>query len=293
MKISDLRIAFFGSPDFAIAVLEELKRAGVTPALIVTQPDKPKGRSLAVTPTPAKIWAVEHEIDVIEPIKLSGDDPSLSILLNTEWDLFIVAAYGLLIPQNILAIPKHKTLNVHPSLLPKLRGASPVRTAILTNQRDAVGVSIMRLDEKMDHGPIIAQARLEPEPWPVGAIMLEDTLAHVGGELLAEALPLWIKGELPEEPQDDLAATYSEKINKAMGEVILHGNAEDNYRKIMGLEGWPGAFFFLEKNGKPYRVKITKAELGLDGELYIEKVIPEGKGEMDYKDFMRGFTRPE
>ena len=289
MKVTDLRIAFFGSPDFATAVLDEMKDSGILPLLIVTQPDKPKGRSLAVTPTAASVWAEKNNIDVISPSSLRGDDQSLTILENSEWDLFVVAAYGLMIPERILNLPKYKTLNIHPSLLPKLRGASPVRTAILTNQKDAVGVSLMRLDEKMDHGPVVAQARLEPDPWPVGAIMLEDTLAHEGGKLLVEALPLWIKGELPEEPQDDTQATYSDKINKAMGEVDLRGNSQENYRKIMALEGWPGTFFFLEKDGKPFRVKIAEAELGLDDILHITRVTPEGKNEMDYADFMRSF----
>ncbi len=293
MRASDLRIAFFGSPEFAVSVLEELSEVGFTPALVVTQPDKPKGRALELAPTPVKIWATERDIDVIEPKSLKGDDPALTQLLNSEWDLFIVAAYGLIIPKRLLELPKYKTLNVHPSLLPKLRGASPVRTAILTDQRDAVGVSIMRLDEQMDHGPILAQASLEPDPWPVGAPMLEDTLAHEGGKLLVEAIPLWIQGELPEEPQDDSQATFCDKITKAMGEIDLHGNAYENYRKILALEGWPGTYFFIQKRGKPFRVKIVEAEYGLDGELHILRVIPEGKREMSYHDFLLGVKREE
>ena len=181
-KKEPLRIAFFGTPTFATAVLDELHAVGITPLLVVTQEDKPRGRDLAVSPTEVKAWAQAHEVDVIEPHNLVNSN-ALGILLNTEWDLFIVAAYGKIIPKRILDLPKFGTLNVHPSLLPKLRGASPVRTAILADQKDAVGISIIKLDEEMDHGPIIAQARIEPEDWPVGAVMLEELLAHEGGKL--------------------------------------------------------------------------------------------------------------
>ena len=290
-KKEPLRIAFFGTPTFATAVLDELHAVGIPPLLVVTQEDKPRGRDLAVSPTEVKSWAQAHEVDVIEPHNLVNSN-ALGILLNTEWDLFIVAAYGKIIPKRILDLPKFGTLNVHPSLLPKLRGASPVRTAILADQKDAVGISIIKLDEEMDHGPIIAQARIEPEDWPVGAVMLEELLAHEGGKLLAEAIPLWVAGELPEEVQNHTKATFSQKITKPMGEVDLHGNPQENLRKIKALEGWPCAYFFIEKDGKPYRVKIIDAEISVkDGALKILRVIPEGKKEMSYEDFARSQKR--
>lgn len=283
-----LRIAFFGTPKFATAILKELDAGGFTPMLVVTGEDKPRGRHLEIVPTEVKLWAEEHDVDVITPRYLLGDDASLSLLLNSEWDLFVVAAYGNILPQHILDIPKHGVLNVHPSLLPKLRGASPVRTAILTDQKDAVGVSIMLLDAEMDHGPIVAQARIEPEVWPMGAELLEALLAEVGGQLLVEAIPPYIAGDIIPESQDHAQATYSKKIEKHMGEVDPTGNPAENLRRIKALEGWPCAYFFIEKDGKPFRVKIVDAELGVDGALHITRVVPEGKKEMDYKDFERG-----
>ncbi len=282
-----LRIAFFGTPEFAVRILEALDDASMTPLLVVTQEDKARGRHQVVVPTEAKLWAMEHGVDVITPRSLT-EDPELAILENSEWDLFVVASYGKIIPKRLLDMPKHGVLNVHPSLLPKLRGASPVRSAILLDQRDAVGVSIMKLDEEMDHGPILAQARIEPDPWPVGAAMLEDALAREGGALLVEAIPPYVAGEIVPEEQDHSQATYSKKIEKAMGEITLDGNPHENLRRIKALEGWPCAYFFVEKRGKPYRVKIVDAELGVDGALYVTKVIPEGKGEMSYKDFLHG-----
>jgi methionyl-tRNA formyltransferase len=287
-KHEPLRIAFFGTPDFAVRVVKELDAARMTPLLVVTQEDKARGRHLTVVPTEMKLWAIEHGVDVITPRTLTKDAPELTILENSEWDLFVVASYGTILPEWVLEIPKHGVLNVHPSLLPKLRGASPVRSAILTDQRDAVGVSIIKLDAEMDHGPIVAQARIEPDPWPVGATMLEDLLATEGGKLLAEAIPLYISGDIIPEAQDHAKATYSKKIEKSMGEITLDGNPYENLRRIKALEGWPSAYFFVQKNGKPLRVKVLDAELGVDGALYVTKVVPEGKGEMTYPDFLRG-----
>lgn len=286
-----LRIAFFGTPTFATAVLDELDDGGFTPILIVTQEDKARGRHLEVVPTDAKLWGIEHGVDVITPKKLSLDDEELLVLSNSDWDVFVVASYGKILPQEILNIPKYGVLNIHPSLLPKLRGASPVRTAILTDQKDAVGVSVILLDAEMDHGPILAQARIEPEAWPIGADMLEDLLAHEGGKLLCEVLPLYLEGQITPESQNHDEATFSKKIEKQMGEVDLSQNPFENLRKIKALEGWPGAFFFIEKEGKPYRVKIIDAELGMDGQLRVLRVIPEGKKEMDYADFLRGVKK--
>jgi methionyl-tRNA formyltransferase len=287
-KHEPLRIAFFGTPDFAVRVVKELDAARMTPLLVVTQEDKARGRHLTVVPTEMKLWAIEHGVDVITPRTLTKDAPELTILENSEWDLFVVASYGTILPEWVLEIPKHGVLNVHPSLLPKLRGASPVRSAILTDQRDAVGVSIIKLDAEMDHGPIVAQARIEPDPWPVGATMLEDLLATEGGKLLAEAIPLYISGDIIPEAQDHAKATYSKKIEKSMGEITLDGNPYENLRRIKALEGWPSAYFFVQKNGKPLRVKVLDAELGVDGALSVTKVVPEGKGEMTYPDFLRG-----
>lgn len=288
----DLRIAFFGTPQFAVSILEELAKAHIHPAVIVTMPDSPQGRGMILTPPKTKVWAEAHDISVLQPttLRLTGNDADRDVLYNSEWDLFIVASYGKILPQELLDIPRHGTLNVHPSLLPLYRGASPIRSAILEDNPDAVGVSIMLLDSGMDSGPILAQGRVglerESGDWPPHAEMLEELLAHEGGELLAEVIPLWLAGTITPEPQDHTRATFSQKIQKEMGRLDLKGDPYQNFLKIRALEGWPGTFFFIEKNGKQLRIKITDA-VYKDGALTILSVIPEGKKEMLYEDFLK------
>ncbi len=275
------RIAFFGTPQFAVYVLDALKEKGVTPDLIVTAVDKPAGRNLVLTPPPAKLWAEENDVDLFQTEKLDGD--MIEILKEGEYDLYIVAAFGFIIPKNILDIPKHGTLNVHPSLLPRLRGASPLQSAIL--EEDKTGVSIMLLDEQMDHGPIVAQEKVEVTPWPPKASELEKLLGTKGGELLAEAIPDWTAGTIEAKEQDHESATYTQKIKKSDGLIDLADGAEKNFRKIQAYSTWPRAHFFVEKNGKQMRIVITEAHLD-EGVLVIDRVIPEGKKEMDYSVFI-------
>lgn len=282
------RIVFFGTPEFAVAVLEELTQAQLTPALIVTMPDAPRGRGRVLTPPPVQCWAEREGIATLQAASLR-DTAALAPLFNTEWDLFVVASYGHILPPDILALPKHGVLNVHPSLLPKLRGASPVRSAIL-NDMPETGVTIMLMDEELDHGPIVAQARIEIDraDWPLPARTFEELLAHAGGALLAETIPEWLSGALTPEAQRHEDATYSEKITKAMGEIDLSDDPWQNLLKIRAYDGWPGAYFFHEKHGTRIRVKIVDAMLDAQGALSITRVIPEGKREMSYEDFIRG-----
>lgn len=280
-------IAFFGTSSFATAVLDELVTAGIAPALIVTAPDAPRGRTLMLTPPDAKVWAENNDIPVLQPTSLTEHVESAS-LLNTDWELFVVAAYGKKLPADILALPRHGTLNVHPSLLPQFRGASPVRSAILQDVRET-GVSIMLMDEELDHGPLVAQARIElaKNDWPPRAGVFEQLLAHVGGQLLAETIPLWLTGEITPEEQNHAEATFSHKITKNMGKLDLADDPYKNLLKIRAYNGWPGTYFIYARNGKKIRVKITDAELAKDGTLKILRVIPEGKKEMNYEDFLR------
>lgn len=279
--------AFFGTPDIAVIVLEELKKQDLIPALIVTAPDQKQGRGMQLTPPPVKVWAEKEGIDVIQPENFT-DDPALDVLLNSSWDAFVVVAYGKILPDSVINLPDHGTLNVHPSLLPKLRGASPIRSAILEDMRET-GVTIMHMDEKMDHGPIVAQARIEieEEDWPLPGRVLDELLAHAGGELLAETLPAWIAGDIVAESQDHAQATLTTKITKDMGEINLADDPYQNLLKIRAFDGSPGTYFFTEKNGAKTRVKIVDAEIANDDTLIITRVIPEGKKEMAYEDFIR------
>ncbi len=279
MLRSSPQIIFFGTPEFAVIILDELKKADIIPSLIVTAPDKRQGRGMVLTPPPVKVWSEKNTIEVFQPERL--DDSFLKQMKEKNCDLFIVAAYGKLLKKELLAIPKHGTLNVHPSLLPKFRGSSPIESAILEGIAET-GVSIMLLDELMDHGPILAQTKVLLEE-DSGAIELERELAITGGNLLAETIPGWITGAIKAIPQDDSQATFTKKIKKEDGLIDLVDNPISNYRKIRAYQGWPRVYFF--KGGK--RVIITEAEMQ-DGTLHIRRVRPEGKKDMGYEDFMRG-----
>ncbi len=280
----NLRAVFFGSSEFYVGVLNALTAHEMTPALIITTPPKPKGRGLAVAPTSVAHWAKEHGIDAIAPAKLDAN--IVDELKNTDWNVFLVASYGKIIPQAVLDIPKKGTLNVHPSLLPKFRGASPIRSAILADEKKT-GVSIMLVDADVDHGPIVAQASVELHDWPLASRVLSALLAKEGGGLLAEAIPLWVKGEIIPEPQAHDAATYTKKFEKEDARLDLSGDPHANLLKIRAFDGDPIAYFLTKRNGRDIRVKVTAAREE-DGKLIIERVIPEGKKEMDYEDFLRG-----
>ena len=281
---NNLKIAFFGTPQVAVYVLEELKKMGITPDLIVTAPDKPAGRKLIITAPPAKIWGEENFISVFQPETLRDAAAVQAIKDEGCWDLFIVAAYGNILTKEILGIPKYGTLNVHPSFLPCLRGASPIQTAIL--ESGETGVTIMLVDEEMDHGPIVAQEKVDIANWPPKASELEETLTRRGGQILAEIIPLWTAGKIKTQEQDHSKATFTKKITKEDGLLNLEDDPEKNYHKIQAFDVWPRTYFFAEKNGKQIRVIVTDAVLE-NGKLIIKKVIPEGKKEMSYEDFKK------
>ena len=242
---------------------------------------------MILTPTPTKVWALKENIPFIELKTLKKPESEAEIRKYCEegYDVFIVASYGKIIPQNILDIPKYKTLNVHPSLLPKLRGPSPIKSAILTENE--TGVTIMRLDAEMDHGPILSQKKVAIENWPPYAHDLEVTLGKIGGEMIAEILPLWINGEIREIEQDHSSATICQKIEKVDGLINLEDNPEMNLRKIRAFHEWPTAYFFEENNGVKKRIVIKVAHIE-DNKLIIDRIIPEGKKEMGYQDYLRG-----
>ncbi len=278
--------AFFGTDDFSIIVLDQLKEEGFIPSLVVTTEDKPKGRKMLLTKTATKVWAEKENIKYLE-LKTLKTEESFQAIKNSsqnEYDFFIVASYGKIIPQNILDLPKYKTLNVHPSLLPKLRGPSPVQTAIL--EENETGVSIMRLDSEMDHGPLLVQEKIDIE-WPPYEDELEKISAKTGAKMLARVIPDFISGKIKEVEQDHSLATICKKIEKSDAEIDLTQNPETALRKIRAFNIWPGAFFFDEHNGNRVRIIVKKAHLE-NNNLVIERIVPEGKKEMDYSDYLRG-----
>lgn len=279
----NIKIAFFGTPQVAVYVLDELKKAGIVPDIIITAPDMPAGRKLILTPPLVKTWADENNIKTLQPKTLKDSAVVNTLEKAGPWDLFIVAAYGKLIPKDILDIPNRGTLNMHPSLLPRLRGASPIQSSILTENE--TGVTIMEIDEEMDHGPIISQEKVKIPDWPPKASELEEILSMHGGKMLAKVIPDWINKKITSKEQNHDDATFTKKIKKEDGFIDLKGKAQENYRKIQAFNIWPRTYFFTEKNGKKIRVIITNATLE-NGKLIIKKVIPEGKKEMDYSVFL-------
>ena len=305
---SNPNFAFFGTSELSVKILDKLIENGYVPSLVVTAPDKPKGRKMILTPPPVKIFAQKHNLKIVQPERLAVKPPN-GDLTAKPFDLFIVASYGKIIPKSILDIPKLGTLNVHPSLLPKFRGPSPIQSFIL-NGEEKTGVTIMLMDEQVDHGKILTQRNLEVGlPSALGSLaskllnakQLEEKLAELGGEMLVDVIPKWIKGEIKAKEQDHSQATFTKKINKEDGLVDLEkDNPEIIYRKFLAFQPWPGIYYFIEKNGKPlspktsasqgkFRVIITDMEIE-DNRLKIKKVKPEGKKEMDYGDFLKGLN---
>lgn len=287
-KMNGHKFVFFGTGEIAQHVLSELVGAQLYPALIVTAPDKPQGRGLTVAPSPVGILAENLAIPQIKPARI--DESAIETLKSSGCDLFVVADYGALLRKVVLDIPAKGTLNMHPSLLPRLRGPSPIRSAILADESQT-GVSIMVLDEQMDHGPVLAQKKVVIEPWPPRASFLEERLAREGGKLLAEMIPLWLSGEIDARAQNHDIATYTKKFEKEDGRLNFMEDARTNLLKIRAYEGWPTAFAFFERNGKTIRVQILDAHI--EGDILVLDVVkPEGKQAMTYAEFVRSGATP-
>ncbi len=274
------KFAFFGSSEFSVFVLQRLAEENIKPFLIITTEDKPRGRHLRLSPTPVKKWALEKNIPVFTNI-------SEAEAIAKENEIFLVASYGKILPRKILDIPKYGVLNIHPSLLPKYRGPSPIQSAILNGDKET-GITIMLMDEKVDHGPIISQKyflireNMDYEE-------MEKTLAFLGAEEFMEIAPKYILGQITPIPQNHQEASYTKLIKKQDGEINLKKNTPQSIdRKIRAFRRWPNVYFFVIKNNKPFRVIITKAKINKDI-LEIEKVKPEGGKEMSWQDFKKIF----
>lgn len=284
MSNAEYKFVYFGTPDLSVNVLNALERAGFLPTVVVTAPDRERGRGQEVSPSPVSAWAAERTIETLRPTTLKDTD-SLIELANTDWDFFVVAMYNAIIPARILSMPKKGCLNVHPSLLPKFRGPSPILSAILADER-TTGVSIMLLDEQMDHGPILAQARIEiaPEDWPMSGSTLSELLSTEGGNLLAETIPQWMDGTITPEEQAHADATYTKKFTKEDARIDLAAPAYQNLLKIRAFDTNPRAFF-MDEDGK--RIIVTDADI-VDGTLTLLSVIPEGRKKMSYGEYLHG-----
>jgi len=307
MKETNPKIIFLGTPDFGAVILEGLIKAGYSPVLIITQKDKPKGRKQIVSPPPVKLIAQKNNIEILQPDNIKS---CLKRIKETKPDLIISAAFGQLIPKEIIEAPKYKSLNVHPSFLPKYRGPSPIQQAILDGEKET-GVSIILMDEQLDHGPIVAQSK----PIEIDNLTSQELttiLAEATIELLIETVPKWIKGEISPQPQGDDRATYTETLTKEKGKINWQKPAIEIERQIRAFTPWPGSYSYLEKGGKEIQIKIIKAkilekkeaeyepgqtlivskkDLGIQtGKdiLIVESIQIQGGKEMSSQDFLRG-----
>ncbi len=310
MENGKWKIIFMGTPEFGVIVLEELCKTSYKPVLVITAPDKPVGRKQILTPPPVKVIAEKYRISVLQPEKLLAIS---NRLLAIKPDLIILAAYGQILPKEILKIPKYGCLNLHPSLLPRFRGASPIQYTILAGDKET-GVTIILMDKKVDHGKIIANTKYEIENRKITYRELVKELANVGAELLIEIIPKWMRGEVEPRLQDKTKAMYAKILKKEDGKIDWKKSASEIERQIRAFETFPGSFCFWPRNNKNQRLKILKADVleqtehgpfGVSGKtflasndkiavqtekdfLIIEELQVEGRKKTTAEDFLRG-----
>ena len=264
--MNDKKIVFMGTPKFAVPVLEMLiENYGVD--LVITQPDKKVGRKKVLTPPPVKVVALENNIKVLQPEKISIDEDTYSILKELNPDIIVTAAYGQLVPEKILEIPKHKCINVHGSLLPKLRGGAPIQYSILEDH-GKTGITIMYMVKKLDAGDMISKVEvdiLDSDNYET----LHDKLSVAGRDLLNETLPKIFSGDINPEKQNDEEATFARNILREDEKIDWSTSARDVFNKVRALAPTPGAFTYLEGNV----LKIwSSEEVELDVEAKFDKV---------------------
>ncbi|HRH25971.1 MAG TPA: methionyl-tRNA formyltransferase [Candidatus Paceibacterota bacterium] len=294
-----MKLIFFGSSSFSISVLESLQKRGITPSGIVTTPYAPQGRGREVKPNVVALYAQFHNIPFLAPQSIRGEHAigTESSITALGGEVFLVASYGKIIPKNILDLPDRGVLNIHPSLLPKYRGPSPMQSMILdeTLQKDGIGISIMLLDEQMDHGPIVAQKVVQPLAWPMKEESLELFMADEGAALFSECISDWMNGTKEAIEQNHDEATYTHKFSKEDARIQLTSLAdtrdehlhEEAFRKFCAFHRSPGVWFTDSHAGREIRVKIT--DVAMVGTMFTPlKVVPEGRKEMNYQDYLRG-----
>lgn len=273
---------FFGTPYVSRDTLEILHARGYTPALIVTSPDAPRGRGLTLTPSETKVWAQEHAVPVLSPEKLTQD--VIDEIRSYDATYALVVAYGKILPESLINSFPKGVLNIHYSLLPKYRGASPVEAALLAGD-EMTGVAIQKMVYALDAGDLIALEEVSILPTETTK-ELRSRLIVIGAELLADILPQYLEGSLIPVAQDETKATHAPKIRKEEGCLTVPGNDEENWRKYRAYAESPGTYFFTHKGDKQIRVKIVSAEYK-NGVFTPVRVVPEGKKEMAYTDFLR------
>lgn len=300
-----LRIVYFGTPAFAVPTLRALLASHHTVCGVVTQPDRPRGRGQKVTDAPVKALAVEHGLPVYQPASLKGAEAHDTI---AAWapDLGVVAAYGRIIPEAMLTIPRLGMINVHPSLLPKYRGAAPVHRAVIDGEMQT-GVTIMKVVPLLDAGPMIARTRRLIGPDETSDVVERD-LAELGATLLMQVADAMVEGPLDIEPQDDMLATYAPRLTKDEGLVDWSLPAVYLHNRVRGLYPWPHAYSYLNRSRlillrsaivEPTSqaapgtvVEVTRDAIvvaaGFGSALAIEQLQLEGKRPLAVREFLAG-----
>jgi len=300
-ELGKTRVIFMGTPEFSVPTLAMLVEEGYDVVGVVTQPDRPAGRGRKVTQSPVKQFALSHGLQVLQPDTLRKPEV-VAELAALRPDVIVVAAYGKILPPKVLSIPPKGCINVHASLLPRHRGASPIAAAILAG--DAItGTTIMLMDEGMDTGPILAQATMEVRPDDTAGT-LGERLARQGAELLAATLPMWLAGEITPQPQPEEGATVCRPIRKEQGRIDWTRPAVEIERMVRAYHPWPGAFTFWE--GRLFKIvrahvaggsaapgEVIPWEEGAavgtgDGLLVLDEVQLAGRRAMPISDFLRG-----
>lgn len=299
-----MRTVFMGTPDFGVPVLEALLSAGHEVGLVVTRPDRAKGRGKKIQMPPVKEAALKHGIRVLQPEKIKKSPETVRILREYRPHMIVVASYGQIIQKEVIDLPLFGCVNVHASLLPELRGASPIQGAILRGG-EKTGVTIMQMDEGLDTGDILSRAEVAMDA--MTAEELSCVLSEAGARLLMETLPKILKGEIVPIKQDESLATYAKMITKEDGHADFSRPPEDTERKIRAFEPWPGTFclyydkvmkirgaFSLNKGTDAENGCITSvSDEGIDVAcggmlLRITEIQMPGKKKTVIKDFLRG-----
>ena len=309
-----MKTIFFGTPDFAVPALEALAASPYRPMLAVTRPDRPRGRGHKLTPCPVKSRALELGIEVAEPERLRGNADFTERVKTMAPDLIVVAAYGNILPNEVLDTPARGCVNIHASLLPKYRGAAPVHRAVQAGEKET-GVSLMYMSAGLDEGDVIAASALDIGDMDTGR--LQEELARLGASLLMEYMPLIKEGKAPGTPQDHSAATYARMVTKEEGHIDFSAGTDEVLNLIRAMTPIPGAYAIKEgQSWKIRRARAAAAEelsalsvdgdrrpkpgdimkassegimaITADGAVVIQEIQTPGKRPMDVSDYLRG-----
>ncbi len=299
------RTVFMGTPDFSVPPLQSLHKSGHEVLLVVTQPDRPKGRGRKMLPPPVKECALSLGYEVIQPESVRTPE-FIQRIVELKPDIFVVVAFGQILPQNLLDIPRIAAVNIHASILPRYRGAAPIQRAVINGEKET-GVTTMRMDAGMDTGDIILMEKTEIFSEDTSA-SLHDRLSVMGAELMLKTLEKFRSGEILPIPQNHADATYADMLKKSDGLIDWRKTACELDCLIRGTNPWPGAFcFYGEKRLRIWKAKKISENTGSapgtvlegfpnelrvaagDGALFIEEIQGESGKRMTVRDFMRGF----